>query len=377
MSRVKALATVAVLTALVVLFSGLTLKEAYSSPTAMQELVFSETFTMPANTTAYRSLTLNQSGDTYNIVVNTPNDYTVLSALVSEDSLQKWQKGQFNVSWDGNLYGGNWYGLSGNCKSYYVGLTDKQTTMVENVVFWNPEAFSKQVNLVAYREWYAIDNVSLNMGNLLTATGASVLIGFAAFFVVKNRAQIKLSRKMSFALLASLVMLASGMLLADAFSRPVEAQTVLAEGTVNVPAYNYQAIVYQRSTSGDYLFHVETDKGNIQAFLRRENSTKTTWMNGTELDIRDLPDYHNFDGSDGDFAYSGYMDRPDSEYLLFSNSDSFDKNISYQVFFRWTYHNYFAMMAGIALTIAGAITFCLTLLKNRFRDFNQALENQN
>jgi hypothetical protein len=172
-------------------------------------------------------------------------------------------------------------------------------------------------------------------------------------------------------------MLASGMLLADAFSRPVEAQTVLAEGTVNVPTYNYQAIVYQRSTSGDYLFHVETDKGNIQAFLRRENSTKTTWMNGTELDIRDLPDYHNFDGSDGDFAYSGYMDRPDSEYLLFSNSDSFDKNISYQVFFRWTYHNYFAMMAGIALTIAGAITFCLTLLKNRFRDFNQALENQN
>ncbi len=375
MSKVKLLASITVLIALVVLFSGLAMKGIYSAPISMQERVFSETFTMQANTTTYRSLTLNQSGAFYNIIVNTPNDYTVLSAVISEESLAKWLNGQLNVSWDGNLYGGNGYGLSGNCKSYYAGLTDDQI-MVENVVFWNPETFSKQVTLVAYRELYEIDNTSLNVGNLFTAIGAAGLIGVAAFFAVKNRAQVRLTRKMLFVLLVSLLMLASGVFLADTFSRPVETQTVLTEGTINVPADGYQAIVYSRSASGIYLFHIETDKGTIRVFHRSENSTKTTWMNGTELDIRDIPDYQSFEGSVGDFGYSGSLEKPDSEYLLFSSDDSFSKDVSYKVSFHWTYNNYFAMMAGIALAIFGAIAFVLALLKHKLRDFNRALETQ-
>jgi hypothetical protein len=376
MSRVKVLAVFAVLIALVVLLSGLTIKGIYSSPLNWQERVFSETFTMQANTTTHRSLTLNQSG-TYSIIVNTPNDYTVLSASVSEDSLQKWQNGQFNASWDGNMYGdGSWYGLSGNCKSYSAEVKDNQTIGTENVAFWNPEMFSKQVTLLAYRQWHEMDNASLNMGNLFTATGAAGLIGITAFFVIKNRAQVRFTRKMLFVLLVSLLMVASGVFLADTFSRPVEAQTVLAEGTINVPTDGYPAIVYSRSASGIYLFHIKTDKGTIRAFHRSENSTKTTWMNGTELDIRDIPDYQNFEGSSGDFGYSGYLEKPDSEYLLLSNEDSFSKNVSYKVSFRWTYDNYFAMMAGIALGIFGAIAFVLTLLKHKLRDFNRALETQ-
>lgn len=172
-------------------------------------------------------------------------------------------------------------------------------------------------------------------------------------------------------------MLASGVFLAYTYSSPVKAQNVLAEGVLNVPANSYQSIVYVRSLSGDYYFQVDTDMGTIQAFFNTENSTFDTWVDGASHDIWNIPQRAAFNGSSGGFAQDIWGDGfPNSEYLIFSNPDSFNKDVNYKVGYNWTYNNYFGLMAGIAITALGAIILFLTLLKNKLRDFNKALENQ-
>ena len=50
--------------------------------------------------------------------------------------------------------------------------------------------------------------------------------------------------------------------------------------------------------------------------------------------------------------------------------------MTYEFHFLWTYENYFGLMAGVALAALGAIVLTLTLLKEKLRSFNRALENQ-
>ena len=230
MSRVRVLAVFALVIALVVLLSGLSIENTYSVPQPRQECVLSETFTMPANATTYRSLALNSSG-TYHLIVNVNGTAgTVFSSSISEDSLEKWLQGQFNVSWDGTSGTGYFYGLSGPCKTYHAEVSNGSAPNVQNIVFWNPETFSQQVNLRVYRDWAEIDYASLNLGILLTAIGAAGILAIAAFLVIKNRAQVKnfkMTRKKALALLISLIMIASGIFLAYTYSSPVKAQTIL------------------------------------------------------------------------------------------------------------------------------------------------------
>jgi hypothetical protein len=112
-----------------------------------------------------------------------------------------------------------------------------------------------------------------------------------------------MSGKKSLALIISLLMLTLGIFLTYTYSGPVKATDVLAEGILTVPANSYQSIVYYRSSSGEYYFQVDTDNGTIQAFVNLENSTKITWTNGTQLDMRDIPSFIVFNGSSGEFAY--------------------------------------------------------------------------
>jgi hypothetical protein len=182
--------------------------------------------------------------------------------------------------------------------------------------------------------------------------------------------------KKTLTLVLSLIMLASGVFLTYAYSNPVEARDVLAQGTITVPANGYQSIVYVRSSSGEYYFQVDTNIGIIQAFFNTENSTKITWTNGTLLDIRSIPSNIAFNGSSGEFAYGLTQERASSEYLFFSNPDSFSKEVTYSVTYNWTYDNYFGLLAGISLIAFGAIVLFLVVFKNKLRDFNRALENQ-
>jgi hypothetical protein len=332
---------------------------------------------MEANSTAHKSLFLTQQGS-YRIIVNTPSDYTILSAAITEDSFVKWQKGQFNVSWDGNCYGCNTYGLSGNCKSYYAGFTEGQVSMNQSIIFWNSDSYSKQVNLVVFIEGYGIDQTGLSNANLLLTAGGIGLGLIAVFLVLKNRGNIKVTRKKALTLLLSLLMFAGGLFLADAFSGQVEAQNVIDHGVVAVPANDYFSLGYVISQSGDYLAQFNVDRGTIQAFHSGDGSVFSHWGNGTDFDIRD-ESYPSFNGSSGLTGNGVIGDEsafPYTTYYVLSNVDDYSKNVTYEISYRFTYNNYVAMMSGIALAIFGGLAFILTLLKGKLKDFNKALDNQ-
>jgi hypothetical protein len=377
MSHVKLIALFAVLIALALLILGLTMRAASLSPWVHHEQVSSETFTMNPNSTAYKSISLNQQGN-YQIIVNTPSDYTILSAVVTEDSFEKWQKGQYNALWDGNLYGGNTFGLSGNCKSYFAGFIDGQSLLDQTLLFWNPELYSKQVNLLVYDETFRVDQAGLSNANLLLAAGAVLLGLVAAFFVTKTRRSIKVARKKVLALLFSLLMLAGGLFLANTYYNPVEAQNVIDYGTVNIPANGYYSLGYVISQGGDYLVQFNVDRGTIQAFHSSDGSVISNWGNGTEFDIRSqyYPSFNDSSGITGMTVMGEGGSFPYTVYYVLSNVDVYSKNVTYEITYHWTYNNYVAMMAGIALTIFGSLVFVLILLKGKLKEFNKALENQ-
>ena len=178
----------------------------------------------------------------------------------------------------------------------------------------------------------------------------------------------------SLVLAISLIMLTGGVLLAYTYSSIVKAQTIAAQGTVLVPANTCQSIVFTPQSGGYYTFQVSTNMGTIQAFLNSENRTYGTYQNGTTVPQRPL-----INGSSGETGGSWYYAnsaKPSPEYFIFSNPNSFSEEVNYKVTHNWTYNNYFDLLAGIALTALGAILLVITLLQNKLRDFNKALENQ-
>lgn len=377
MSRIKALVVFTVLIMLVIFLFGLSMKTIYSKPMFHYERVYSETFTMPQNSSAYRSITLNQSGS-YEIIVNTPDDYTILSGSLTTDSLAKWQNGQFNVSWDGNLYGSgsNMFGLSGPCKTYYAGVSESQLPFAQNMVFWNPDIISKQVGLYAYRGGYEIDNSSLSMGNLLFASGMAGLGALGLFYAVKNRHSIKVTRKKALALIVSLIILVSGGFLASIYSNPIEAQKIISKGTVDVSANDYYPLPCYVEKDGGYILEFDVDKGSIQLFHSGDNSTISHWSNGTEFDIRNTnpPIINSPSGQIG--CSFGTAGNPYTQYYILSNTDDYSKEVTYEFTYHWTYNNYFAMIAGIAFAIFGLIAFPVIMLKGKLGNFNSALDNK-
>jgi hypothetical protein len=69
-------------------------------------------------------------------------------------------------------------------------------------------------------------------------------------------------------------------------------------------------------------------------------------------------------------------DQSITRYLVFYNPDATSKQVTYEVTRDITYSNYIGLTAGIAAAAAGALLFGLTLLQEKLRNFNKALENQ-
>jgi hypothetical protein len=176
--------------------------------------------------------------------------------------------------------------------------------------------------------------------------------------------------------IVSLIILASGVFLTYTYSGPVEAKDVLAQGTITVPANGLQSICYTESSFGNYYVQVDANKNTIQAFFNNENSTKAILSNGTIVDIWNLPYKVVFNGSSGEFCNPIIEEKASSEYLFLLNPNSFSEVVSYSVWRSWTYNNYFGMLTGISLISLGMVMLFLVAFKNKLRDFNKALENQ-
>jgi hypothetical protein len=173
-------------------------------------------------------------------------------------------------------------------------------------------------------------------------------------------------------LLVAVVLLVIGLYAADIFSGNLEVKTVIAEGKVWVPANSYNCTKYQETESGKYYFEVKTENNPVKVYINDENSTGASW-NGTESALSP-----SFFGTSGVFSVNlvGEFTAPITGYLVFSNPEASDLEVSYEVSRHYTYNNYIALAAGIAVAAAGAILLGMGLLGEKLRDFNRALDNQ-
>lgn len=379
MNHGRVLGIIVTVIAVAALFAGISMEASYSVPQRGRTCLSSQALSISANSTTYKSLSLNQSGSYYIVVYANDASNTVFSSALTDANLQKWQKGQFTVFWDGTSGNGDFYNLPYPCKAYIYDVTSSSGTQDANILFWNSRNFSQQINLAVYMETGSVDQSGLNLSMTVIAAGSAGLLAVAAFFTLKNKASLKkfkMTRKKALALLISVMMIVFGVYLAHTYSSSVNAQVTLAQGTVNVPANNWQSIAYAVKSAGIYTVNISTDKGIIQVYQNGENSTFMHWSNGTDTDIRSWsrPDIN---ASSGQTGINLLTNSPQYfEYVILSNNDSYSKNVSCTVTYNWTYSNNFAYIAGVALTAIGAILLAITLIGNKMQAFNRALENQ-
>ena len=368
----KILATILVLAALASLLTGTFYVSLYEGQETRCETVSTQSVLVAPNEHQHIHLQLNTSQENRWLSIKVVNG-TLRESCLSDELYQGWLNGSYNVTWcempnparpiDSDVYEES-CPLESSYSTHYI--------------FWNLDLPSKEVTITAYikHKETTYNTANLALGSVFFALGAVGLAGVGLFFAFKNRGNIEVSRKRALVLAVALLMIGLGGFLAVTYSNPVEAQIGLEHGALNIPANSWQPLAIVENWAGDYLIQISTDKGTIQAFHSDDGTIIGHWSNGTEYDVRDAY-YPNFNGSSGLTGTSITGDNfPVTQYLVFSNVDDFSKNVDYQISYHNTYNNYFAMMTGIALTIAGAITLCLTVLKNKLKDFNVALENQ-
>lgn len=359
----------AIAVALIMITAGWLIQENYSWPQPRSIGVSSESFSLDANQTTYRSIVLPQVGEYY-LRVSVPKDSgTVFSSEISNESLQQWLVYNYNVSWAGTQ------DSLGSSKTYYWQVAN-YTSDVANVVFWNPEKFTQQVTFSVSRDWYETDYVGYYSGIALLAAGALIILGVPSGWAIKNRAAIrgfKWTGKKLLTLLIALFLLGTGLWAANVFSQPVQAHETISKGVIPLAAHGQHCIVYEETEPSTYNVAVDGGFGFIQVYLNTENGTVGYWPNGTTE-----PMTPNFNDTKGQFSYNMWVgpDQSITRYVVFYNPDSTGKQVTYEVTRDITYSNYIGLTAGIAAAAAGALLFGLTLLSDKLRGFNKALDAQ-
>ena len=361
----------AIAVALVMVTAGWIIQQTNSWPQSQSVGVSSESFSLEANQTTYRSVIMPQVGQ-YSLKVSIPKDSgTIFAQAITNQSLQQWLRGNYNVSWSGTQRedGHSVY-------SIYYGQVANYTSDVANVVFWNPEAFTQQVTFSVSREWFEMDYVSYYSGIALLSAGALILLGVPSVWAIKNRTSImhfKWTGKKLITLIIALIMIGAGLWAANTFSQPVQSRETISKGIIPLAAHGQHCIVYEETEPSTYYVSVDGGIGFIRVYVNNENGTVGYWPNGTTE-----PMTPSFNDTKGQFSYSMWVgpDQSITRYIVFYNPDSTSKQVTYEVTRDITYSNYIGLTAGIASAAAGALLFGLTLLQEKLRNFNRALENQ-
>jgi hypothetical protein len=357
--------------ALVMVTAGWLIQETYSWPQSRSVSINYESFSLEANQTTYRSVTMPQAGQ-YTLRVSIPKDSgTVFAQVITNQSLQQWLNGNYNVSWSGTQRED-----AHSVYSVYYGQVVNCTSDVANLAFWNPENFIQQVTFSVSRDWFETDHVSYYSGIALLAGGALIILAVLSSWAIKNRASLlssKWSGRKLITLITALILLGSGLWAASVFSQPVQARETTSKGIVPLAAHEQHCIVYEETEPCTYHVTVDSGLGFIEVYVNTENRTVGYWPNGTTE-----PMTPSFNDTKGQFSYTMWVgpDQSITRYLVFYNPDATSKQITYEVTRDITYSNYIALTAGIAAAAAGALLFGLTLLQDKLRNFNRALDNQ-
>jgi hypothetical protein len=361
----------AIAVALVMVTAGWIIQQTNSWPQSQSVGISSESFSLDANQTTYRSVMMPKVGQ-YSLKVSIPKDSgTVFAQAITNQSLQQWLNGNYNVSWSGTQRED-----ASSVYSVYYGQVINSTSDVANVVFWNPEEFTQQVTFSVSQDWFEMDYVNYYSGIALLAAGALILLAVPSVWAIKNRASLlnsKWTNKKLITLIIALIMIGAGLWAANTFSQPVQSRESISKGIIPLAAHGQHSIVYEETEPSTYYVSVDGGIGFIRVYVNNENRTVGYWPNGTTE-----PMTPSFNDTKGQFSYSMWVgpDQSITRYIVFYNPDSTSKQVTYEVTRDITYSNYIGLTAGIASAAAGALLFGLTLLQDKLRNFNRALENQ-
>ncbi len=371
----KVLVAIVVFAALASTCTGIFYVQNYTGQETRRETLTNQSVVVPPNEYGQIHLQLDKSDANLGLSMRITNG-TIREVSVNDELYQAWLNGSYSLNWYEMPNPAQQHNSNDYEESYIVGSGFPSSI---HYIFWNPDSpSSKQVTITAYIEHKeaVYNTANLMIGALFTALGATGLGGAGLFFAFKNRDKIKVTRRQVLVLVGLLLMIVLGGFLAVTYSCPVEAQRIVSQGTVTVPANDYYPLPYFVNNDGDYLFQFDVDKGVVQIYHSSGDSPIDRWSNGTEFDVRthNPPVYNGSSGSIGSSVFT--CGNSYTTYYLLSNTDAYSKNVTYDITYHWTYNNYVAMMAGISFAIFGSLAFILTLLKGKLKDFNKALESQ-
>jgi hypothetical protein len=373
----RALLVALIFSALALIAVGISYAQNYAEQETRRETLTNQSVIVPPNGYGQIHLQLNRSDDNLGLSMRVTNG-TIREASINEELYHAWVNGSYSPGWYEMPNPAQQHNPNDYEESYLVGSGFPQSI---HYIFWNPDSsVSKQVTITAYIEYKETiyNTANLEIGILFTVLGAAGLGGKGGFFVYKNRDKIKVTRRKALMLAGLLLMIVLGGFLATTYANPVQAQTTIGHGTVSVPANDYRSVPFTVNRDGQYIAQFNVDNGSIQVFQSGDGSVISHWSNGTEFDIRKQNRPINVSSGITGMDYMGCTgtESPWTDYYILSNSDNYSKNVSYEITYNWTYNNYVAMMAGIALVIFGSIAFVLMLLKGKLKEFNNALDNQ-
>lgn len=372
----KALLLGLIFAALVSIAIGISYAQNYAGQETRRETLTNQSVIVSPNGYGQIHLQLNRSDDNLGLSMRITNG-PLREASINDELYRAWVNGSYSLSWYEMPNPAQQHNPNDYEESYLVGSGFPQSI---HYIFWNPDApVSKQVTITAYIEHKetVYNMANLEMGILFTALGTAGLGGTGSFFAFKNKDKIKVTRRKALMLAGLLLMIVLGGFLASTYANPIQAQTTISQGTVDIPANDYCSVPFTINKDGQYIAKFNVDKGIIQVYSSSDGSVISQWSNGTEFDIRTQNRPLNVSSGVTGMDCMGCMsvEPPWTRYYILSNSDGYSKNVTYEITYNWTYNNYVAMMAGIAFVIFGSTAFVLALLKGKLKEFNRALEN--
>ena len=352
MSRKKFLALAVMLVALVAIFAGISYVNNYTTQKKWQTPVSTQSVVVPENGRGYFFVNLNASVDNYyfRMLFNG----TVRQDLLLQSVYPSWVNGSYKPAYSGEN------GPGSPLSSQYCPIPGNAFPEPFYFIYWNPYSNgSVEVKIEIVQQWTAPVCNNLNLGFGISLLAAGAVSGLAAAFSVSRRLLL---------VVIALTLIVSGVFLVTTNLQKFSHEEIVATNSLAVPAGGCVNESVSYNATGFHYFMLRVDNGT---------------MNSTVLSVDDFalfskgqyePYWQNWRGAHG---IGGTVDEVSTNqvYLVLSNPQGFDKQVTVQIYRAWDEYNYFDLAGGALLIAVGAFVFFFAN-KSQIANFNKALENQ-
>jgi hypothetical protein len=336
------------LIALVAIFAGINYVNTYMSQTIRHTPVLTESIVVPSMGYGHIPVDLNVSVDNY--CVSFDFNGTIRRDFVLESVYQAWANGSYKPAW---------YEYGPVTEDSVVPIYFNTYPEPVNFIFWNANAYaSVEVNFNVCQQWTKTiyNNFNLGFGLLLIAAGA--VSGLGAAFSLSKRV---------FMVTIALTMIASGVFLATTYSQRFTSEEKAATFSLAVPAGACISEHISYNVTGFYALILKVNSGSMNSTVLSEPDFAEFSSGQYEPYWSAWRGYYSMSGSFGDSL--------EPAYLVLSNPQALDKEVSVEVHRYWEDYNYLGLIGGVLLFAAGAGTFYFAN-RQQIASFNRALENQ-